>query len=98
VHRGRSDAAGAEPIHLVFHERNQRRDHDGAAIQQRSRKLEAERLSGPRRHDGDDVATLEHGTGGLELSGAEVREPKSAPEGLVERRVGGWAGCGHPEI
>ena len=42
------DSAGSKPVHLVLHERDQRRHDDRRALEQQRGKLEAERLAGAR--------------------------------------------------
>ena len=53
--RGR-DAVAAELRHLVAHQRDQRRHHDGEAVAQQRRQLVAQRLAAARRHDRQHVA------------------------------------------
>ena len=50
----------AQLLDLVGHERDQRRDYDGQALQQQGRKLEAEAFARAGRHDADDIVAREH--------------------------------------
>jgi hypothetical protein len=61
VEGGRRNALPAELIHLVFHEGDQRRDHEGRAFEQKGGELVADRLSGPGRHDREQVLAFECG-------------------------------------
>jgi len=93
VERRRRNALRAQPVDLVFHQGDERGDHDGRTIEQQRGKLEAKRLTRARRHHGHDIAAREHGEGGFPLARPEV----SQPEPLVERafEIGGCRGCGH---
>jgi hypothetical protein len=61
VERGRGNALPAELVYLIFHEGDQRRDHEGCALEEKGRKLVADRLSGPGRHDREQVLAFERG-------------------------------------
>ena len=50
------DARKPERRNLILHQRHQRRDDDGQAAPDKRRHLEAERFTGTRRHDGEEVA------------------------------------------
>ena len=67
--------------HLVAHQRDQRRDHDGQPVAQQRRQLIAERLAAARRHHREHVPALKDRGDNIPLSRAEIREP----EGLAQR-------------
>ena len=68
VHGGSRDPLGAQGIHLVLHQRDERRNNDGDALPTQGRQLVAERLPAARRHDGQRVPSLHHGMNHLALS------------------------------
>jgi len=57
VDKGGGDATRLERVHLVLHERDERRDDEGHAAEQASGELVGERLARPSRHHADAVAT-----------------------------------------
>ena len=70
----RRDVEAAEPpqrLHLVVHQRDQRRDDDVRSSARERRQLVAERLAGARGHDDERVAALQRGGHRLALPGAE---------------------------
>ncbi len=96
VQRGRRQSARTQRVHLVFHQCDERRDHDGGTVEQQRGKLKAERLARPGGHHGDQVPALEHRLRGLALTGTECRETKPLVQGAVEvgrgeRKCGGEA-------
>ena len=58
VEGGSRDPPGIEVVHLVFHERDERRDDHGEAAEVQGRQLVAERLPAPGGHDRERVVTL----------------------------------------
>ncbi len=56
VEKGRGHAQLAQLHHLVFHQRDERRDDDGQAGEEQRRQLVAQRLATARGHDGQAVA------------------------------------------
>ena len=71
VNRRRRDAAAGELVHLVLHERDERRDDERRARQHQRRELEAERLAGARGHDGEEIPPRERRPHDLFLARAE---------------------------
>ena len=61
-----------EPIDLIFHQRDQRRDHDVGPPRQLRRDLIAKRLTASGGHDDQRVASLEAGPNRLLLERAEL--------------------------
>ena len=94
MERRRGNALRAQPVDLVFHQCDERRDHDGGSIQQQRGELEAEGLPGPRRHHGHEVAPLEHCEGGLPLARAELAQTELLMERAFE--IQGYCRFRHP--
>ena len=82
VQRRRPNSPLVQLVHLVFHQRDQRRHHQCRPWQQDGGKLKAERLSRSRRHDGQHIVPLHHGAHEVLLTGAKRR----VPEVFVKRR------------
>ena len=59
-------------VHLVAHQRDQRGDHNGDAMQQQRGNLVADRFAGARGHHAEHVAPFENGVDELRLAGAEA--------------------------
>ena len=59
---------------LIFHEGNQRADHQGSSAECDARQLVAERFAGPGRHNQQDVAPGDNGLTDRLLIGAKRRE------------------------
>ena len=78
--RQSADTQLAEPIDLVFHQGDQRGDHDAYALRSQSRNLIGERLAAARGHQGQRIASGEHREDDLFLHGAERVEPPVALE------------------
>src|SRR2546426_4492650 len=74
----------AQAVHLVLHERDQRRDDDGEAAQVRGGRLVAERFAAARGQHHERVASLENGADGLGLQRKEAVVAPDAPYGLVD--------------
>ena len=51
VDEARGDAVGLQTVHLVFHQRDERRHHQRQSVHRQSRELVAERLPATRGHD-----------------------------------------------
>ena len=77
------DAVAPELRHLVAHERDQRRHHDGEPVAHQRRQLIAQRLAAPGRHDGKHVAAGEDRLDDLGLAGAEVRKTEHGAQQVV---------------
>jgi hypothetical protein len=77
VEDGRPKAEALQPVHLVLHQRDQRRQHQDRAAQQLGRDLERQRLAGSGRHHPDAVAAGQDGVDDLALARPErlVAEP-----------------------
>jgi hypothetical protein len=84
MERSRVDASGAELVHLVLHESDERRHDHGEAGKQQGGKLEAQRLPRTGGHDRDEIATLEQCEGRLSLAGAELAEAEAVVKGALE--------------
>ena len=56
---GGGHAVGVQPVHLVLHQRDERRHDDGKTRLEQRRRLEAERLAAARRHHEQRVAAAE---------------------------------------
>ena len=80
--RGR-DAVALELRHLVAHERDQRRHHDGEPIAHQRRQLIAQRLAAAGRHHGQHVAAGQDGLDDLGLAVAELREAEYGAQQVV---------------
>ena len=74
----------AELADLVLHQRDQRRDHDGQAVEQERGQLVAERLAAAGRHHDQRVLTLQDAGDDLGLEREELREA----EGLLQHLAG----------
>ena len=79
------DAEAAHLLHLVAHQRDQRRHDDGERAVDDRRQLVAHRLAGAGRHHGKHVLAGEHGGDDLGLAGAEI----AVAEDRSERRARG---------
>ena len=93
-----------QPVHLVLHQRDQRRDHDRDALEHQRGKLVAQRLAAARRHDDQAVLPGERRRDGLflafeKLPKAEVRRQQVLRRILFlhRRKCRGTAGRWQPE-
>src|SRR5262249_27964611 len=77
--RGR-DAAGLKRIHLILHQRNQRRHHDGQSFSRQRRQLKTERLATTRRQQREHIAARQSTADDLLLQ----RPKRIKAEGLFE--------------
>ena len=77
--RGR-DSTAPKLRHLVMHQRDEGRDHDGEALTQEGRQLIAQRLAAAGRHDGEHVLAVQHGAHDLFLAGPEGAEAEDGME------------------
>ena len=73
---GGGDIAAAEAVHLVFHQRNQRRDDESDAIELQRGELKDERLARARRHDRQGVLLVEERANRLLCPARKVEKPK----------------------
>jgi len=71
VHIRRRDTHLPESLHLIFHQRDQRRNDNGHPAEQQGRDLIADRLTGSGRHDRQHVPSGQDRIDRLLLSGAE---------------------------
>ncbi|MPN55541.1 hypothetical protein SDC9_203225 [bioreactor metagenome] len=81
VRQGRVEVGGPHPglyqcAHLIFHQRDQRADHNGDAGQQQGRQLVADRFAGARGHNAHRVATGKQLVNNGLLAGAKPRIAK----------------------
>ena len=90
VEHGGAEADPAQRVHLVLHERDERRDDQHRSGQDPRRDLEGERLARAGRHHRDAVAPREHGVDDEALPGAELPEAEDALEHLLG--IGGPGG------
>src|SRR5437588_231999 len=79
------DAARREEVDLVLHQRDQRRDHDGHAVEQQRRQLIAEALPSTGRENGERGASGEQRLDDLLLARAERGEAELLLEYLARR-------------
>ena len=106
VEASRLDPEMAQRRHLVAHEGDQRRDHEGQALAGERRQLVAEGFAGAGRHDGENVLAGQHGAHDLLLSFAEGGEAEDVVENLARGSItsavwprpdSGQCGIGNPE-
>ncbi len=85
----------AQRIDLVFHQRDERRDHDVGAPGNRRRHLIAQRLAAAGRHHDQRVAAFEAGSDRLQLQRPQAfKSPKTPQNGKdCVRRAQTRAGC-----
>ena len=83
VERRRGDAIAAQLRHLIAHQRDERRHHDGEAVTNERRQLIAQRLAAAGRHHRQHVATVENGADDIALPRPKGLEA----EGLVKRAL-----------
>src|SRR5258708_714345 len=62
MQRARGDVSPIQFVHLVLHQRDERRDNERRARQHHRRELIPERLAEARRHDREHVASAQHGS------------------------------------
>ena len=97
VEARRGDAACPERIDLVLHQGDQRRDHQGEAVEQQRGQLVAERLAAAGGKDREGRAAGEQGLDDRFLAVAEGGEAEVGLEGVGEGagHAGVWNGeCG----
>ncbi len=98
--RHRPFQAGVDPRHLeakraefgrlVFHQRDQRRNHQRRPAPGQRRKLIAQRLARTGRHHQQQVASGHRGAADCLLVGAKTREPKCGSKQISQvGRIGG---------
>src|SRR3954465_5419903 len=88
----RQPAVDRRPLHpallelvgLVFHQCDQRRDHDRGTAHLQRRQLVAERLAGAGRHDGERVAPGEHAFDDLALTRTQAAQAEAPPQQVLE--------------
>src|SRR2546425_5141640 len=73
----------AKTVDLVLHERDERRDDDGQALQMRGGRLVAERFAAARGEHDDGIAPVEDGGDGFALQRKEAVVAPDTPYGLV---------------
>ena len=56
IQKCRCDPARLQGIHLVFHQRDERRNHNSQSIAQQRRQLKAKRFPAARRHQRKHIA------------------------------------------
>src|SRR5690606_32729402 len=96
--RDGGDAARGERLHLVLHQRHERRDDEDEAVEQHGRELVQQRLPATRREHGEHVAPGEDGLDGLALPRAEgVVAPVPPQGGQRPSRLGAGRGIGGRE-
>ena len=83
---GTVDERGGQParlerVHLILHQRDERRDDDRHALAHQRGKLETERLAAARRHHDHGVVSVEDGFDHFALTGAERLKVEMFAEG-----------------
>ncbi len=73
VEEGGANSHLLQRVHLVLHQRDERRHDQRGSPEHPSGDLERDRLPRARRHDPDAIATGEHGVDDLLLARAELR-------------------------
>ncbi len=84
------DADLGQRLHLVLHQRDQRRDDDAGAGSNESRDLVAQRLAAAGRHQRQRIAAGDHGGDDVGLMRAELPEPEHVGQHLL-RAIGARA-------
>ena len=80
---------GAQPIDLVLHEGDERRDYQGDAVKREGRKLIAEGLPAARGHDDHDILSAKHRRHHLLLTIKKVAEAEVFLQGFPGVMDGG---------
>jgi len=73
VQERRRDAVDAEPVDLILHQRDERRDDQAQALGRDRGRLKAERLAAAGRQDDDAVARGEDSRASLRAGGGGIR-------------------------
>ena len=81
---GGAHTAAAEVLHLVLHQRHQRRDDDGHALHGHGRHLEGDALATTRGHEAQRVVTAGDAADDVELDAAETVVAPVALQNVVE--------------
>ena len=89
IEQRRAKAEPLERIHLVLHQRDERRQDQHRAAEQLGRNLKRQRLAGAGRHQADAVATSQHGVDDLALTGPERLVAEERLEDLLGIGPGG---------
>ena len=76
VDEGGGQAASAQCVNLILHQRDQRRDNERDAIADHRRQLITERLAASGRHDDDRVFAFQNGCNHFALAFAKVVKPE----------------------
>ena len=76
VYERRGNAIRSEGVHLVLHERDERRDHERQPVEAQSGQLVAQRLAAARWHQHQAVVLAQHVTHNLFLQRQEGLIPK----------------------
>ena len=84
------DAEMAKRRHLIAHQRDQGRDHEGQAFAHEGGQLVAQGFAGAGRHDGEHVLAGEHRAHDVLLPVAEAREAEDVVENF--ERIGHGSG------
>ena len=83
----RGHAPGLERLHLIGHERDERRDDEGRAGQQRGGELVDQALAAARGRDQQEPPALEQGLDRLALPGAKARVAEPGERRVEARRA-----------
>ena len=81
-----------ELCRLVFHQGNQRTDHQRGPAARDARQLVTKRLAGPRGHDQQDVLPFDGRTANSFLVRTEGGKPKRTAQKFI--KIVSWHGCG----
>jgi hypothetical protein len=80
VDGGDLEAEARHRVHLILHERDQRRDHQHRALEQTGRQLVGERLPRARRHQGNAILARQHRVDDFALPWTELVKPEDIAE------------------
>ena len=77
---GDLEAEARHGVHLILHERDQRRDHEHRAVEQSRRQLVSERLARARGHQGNAILAGQHRFNDFALPWPELVKPEDIAE------------------
>ncbi len=80
VDRGHGESQPRDGIHLVLHQRDERRDHEHGSVEQSRRQLVRERLARSGWHQRDTVLAGQHRVDDFTLPGPELVKPEDIAE------------------
>ena len=86
VHERRRDAVRSESVHLVLHQRDERRDHERQPVETQGWQLVAQRLAAARRHQHEAMFLAKHVTHDLFLKRQEGLIPETGLQQVKDLR------------